>query len=82
MVTTIEPGVTYSFSLKSKKEVALLDSFLKALNVNITKEAQENENRMSKEVYYNLMKQSMKSFDESKAIIGEKAILEQLNALK
>ena len=53
MVTTIEPGVTYSFSLKSKKEVALLDSFLKALNVNITKEAQENENRMSKEAYYN-----------------------------
>jgi hypothetical protein len=82
MVTTIEPGVTYSFSLKSKKEVALLDSFLKALNVNITKEAQENENRMSKEAYYNLMEQSMKSFDESKAIRGEKAILEQLNALK
>ena len=61
MVTTIEPGVTYSFSLKSKKEVALLDSFLKALNVNITKEAQENENRMSKEAYYTLMKQSMKA---------------------
>ena len=82
MVTTIEPGVTYSFSLKSKKEVALLDSFLKALNVNITKEAQENENRMSKEAYYTLMKQSMKSFDESKAIRGEKAILEQISALK
>ena len=81
MVTTIEPGVTYSFSLKSKKE-ALLDSFLKILNVNITKEAQENENKMSKEAYYSLIKQSMKSFDESKAIRGKKAILEQLNALK
>ena len=57
MVTTIEPGVTYSFSLKSKKEVALLDSFLKALNVNITKEAQENENRLSKVAFFSLMKQ-------------------------
>jgi hypothetical protein len=37
---------------------------------------------MSKEEYYDLMAESMKSFDESKAIKGEKAILEQLNALR
>ena len=82
MVTTIEPGVTYSFSLKNQKEVVLLDTFLKALNIKITKEAHRNENEMSKEEYYDLMAESMKSFDESKAIRGEKAILEQLNALR
>ena len=80
MVTTIEPGVKYSFSLKNQKEVVLLDTFLKALNIKITKEAHRNE--MSKEEYYDLMAESMKSFDESKAIRGEKAILEQLNALR
>ena len=82
MVTTIEPGVKYSFSLKNQKEVVLLDTFLKALNIKITKEAHRNENEMSKEEYYDLMAESMKSFDESKAIKGEKAILEQLNALR
>lgn len=82
MVTTIEPGIKYSFSLKNQKEVVLLDTFLKALNIKITKEAHRNENEMSKEEYYDLMAESMKSFDESKAIKGEKAILEQLNALR
>ncbi len=82
MVTTIEPGIKYSFSLKNQKEVVLLDTFLKALNIKITKEAHRNENEMSKEEYYDLMAESMKSFDESKAIRGEKAILEQLNALR
>ena len=82
MVTTIEPGVKYSFSLKNRKEVVLLDTFLKALNISITKEAHKNENEMSKEEYYDLMALSMESFDKNKAIKDKKAILEQLNALK
>ena len=53
MVTTIQPGVRYSFSLKNKEQVALLDSFLKALNVTLVEDKREKkEVQMSQEEYY------------------------------
>ena len=77
MVTTIQPGVRYSFSLKNK------DSFLKALNVTLVEDKREKkEAQMSQEEYYELMKKSMESFDSSKELRGEKEILEHLNSLR
>lgn len=83
MVTTIQPGVRYSFSLKNKEQVVLLDSFLKALNVTLVEDKREKkEAQMSQEEYYELMKKSMESFDSSKELRGEKEIMEHLNSLR
>ncbi|ERI61578.1 hypothetical protein HMPREF1551_02589 [Capnocytophaga sp. oral taxon 863 str. F0517] len=82
MITTIQPGVRYSFSLKNKKQVALLDSFLKALDITLREDKTEENYQLSQEAYYELMKKSMESLHSSKELKGEKAILEHLNTLK
>ena len=82
MITTIQLGVRYSFSLKNKKQVALLDSFLKALDITLKEDKTEENYQLSQEAYYELMKKSMESLHSSKELKGEKAILEHLNTLK